>query len=53
MANNVLARRLFYRLERSTFYPGLYLVLNDGNPVARFYAGSDSEAIEIFERGDY
>lgn len=53
MTNNVLAYRLFHRLERSTFYPGRYLVLNDGNYLTYFYAGSDAEAIEKFNKGDY
>lgn len=53
MNENILARRLFYRLEKSTFYPGRYLVLNDGNYITHFYAGSDQEAIEKFNKGDY
>lgn len=51
--SNVLARRVFYSLERSTFYPGLYLVLNDRNHVASFHAASDADAIRIFETGEY
>lgn len=53
MTNNVLARHIFYRLEKSTFYQGRYLVLNDGNYVTHFYAESDAEAIDIFDKGEY
>lgn len=53
MNENILARRIFYRLEKSTFYPGRYLVLNDGNYLTHFYAGSDTEAIEKFNKGEY
>ena len=53
MNENILVRKIFYRLEKSTFYPGRYLVLNDGNYVTHFYAGSDNEAIEKFNKGDY
>ena len=48
-----LARKLFYSLEKSSFYPGEYLVLNDNNFVARFYANSEADAIRIFETGEY
>lgn len=48
-----LARRLFYSLHRSSFYPSEYLVLNDQNFIASFRAGSDLEAIRIFEKGEY
>lgn len=48
-----LARRLFYSLERDKFTPGRYLVLNDNNFIAGFYAESDEKAIEIFESGSY
>lgn len=50
---NILARRLFHRLEKSTFYPGRYLVLNDGFYLTHFYAESDAEAIEKFNKGEY
>lgn len=53
MNDNVLARRIFYRLEKSAFYPGRYLVLNDGNYITHFYAESDADAIEIFNQGEY
>ena len=53
MNNNILARRLFHRLERSSFYPGRYLILNDGNYYGHFYARSDADAIERFNSGDY
>lgn len=43
-----LARKLFLSLEKSTFYEGVYLVLNDGNFVRNIYADSDEEAIEKF-----
>lgn len=53
MNENILARRLFYRLEKDTFYKGRYLVLNDGNYLTHFWADSDDEAIEKFNKGDY
>lgn len=53
MNNNILARRLFHRLEKSTFYPGRYLILNDGNYYGHFYAESDAAAIEKFLSGEY
>lgn len=53
MNGNILARKVFYRLEKSTFYPGRYLVLNDGNYVTHFYADNDGDAIEKFNKGDY
>lgn len=43
-----LARKLFMSLEKSTFYEGVYLVLNDGNFVRNIYADSDEKAIEMF-----
>ena len=43
-----LARKLFLSLEKSTFYEGVYLVLNDGNFVKNLYADSDEEAIAKF-----
>ena len=49
----ILARRLFHRLERDTFYRGSYIVLNDGNYHARFYADSDADAIRKFQAGEY
>lgn len=49
----ILARRLFHRLERDTFSPGRYLVLNDGAFFAGFYADSDADAISKFESGVY
>ena len=49
----ILARRIFHRLERDTFTRGRYIVLNDGNFYAGFYAESDAAAIEIFDRGEY
>ena len=42
-----LARRLFLSLQKSNF-DGRYLVLNDNNYVAHFYAESDEIAIERF-----
>lgn len=48
-----LARKLFYSLERCTFYKNEYLVLNDQNFVARFRAENDADAIRIFETGEY
>lgn len=53
MIENILARKVFYRPEKSTFYPGRYLVLNDGNYITHFYAGSDQEAIVKFNKGEY
>lgn len=50
---NELARKLFYSLVRDTFYPHNYIVLNDQNYIASFRAGSDAEAIHIFETGKY
>lgn len=47
-----LARKLFYKLEKSPF-DGRYLVLNDNNYVTHFYAESDEAAIQIFETGVY
>ncbi len=49
----ILARRLFHRLERDSFSPGRYLVLNDGRYLAGFYADSDADAIRRFEKGVY
>ena len=49
----ILDRRLFHRLERDTFYKGAYVVLNDGNHYASFYANSDADAILKFRAGDY
>lgn len=43
-----LARKLFLSLEKSSFYEGVYIVLNDGNFVKNLYADSDEEAIEKF-----
>ena len=43
-----LARKLFVSLEKSAFYEGVYLVLNDGNFIRNIYADSDEEAIEKF-----
>ncbi|MCB8640003.1 MULTISPECIES: hypothetical protein [unclassified Holdemanella] len=43
-----LARKLFLSLEKSSFYEGVYIVLNDGNFVRNIYADSDEEAIEKF-----
>lgn len=43
-----LASKLFLSLEKSSFYEGVYLVLNDGNFVKNLYANSDEEAIEKF-----
>lgn len=43
-----LASKLFLSLEKSIFYEGVYLVLNDGNFVKNLYADSDEEAIEKF-----
>lgn len=48
-----LARKMFYSLEKSSFYPNEYLVLNDQNFVAYIRAESDAEAIQIFETGAY
>ena len=49
----ILARRLFHRLEPDSFTPGRYLVLNDGCFLAGFYAASDAEAVQRFEKGEY
>ena len=43
-----LARKLFWTLEKSSFYEGVYLVLNDGNFVKNLYADSDEDAIRKF-----
>lgn len=43
-----LARKLFLSLEKSSFYEGVYIVLNDENFVRNIYADSDEEAIEKF-----
>lgn len=43
-----LASKLFLSLEKSIFYEGVYLVLNDGNFVKNLYADSDEQAIEKF-----
>lgn len=48
-----LARKLFVSLERDNFYNGRYVVLNDNNYVAHFWANSDEEAIEIFENKNW
>ena len=48
-----LARKLFYSLEKSTFYHNYYIVLNDQNFIAGFYANNDADAILIFESGAY
>ncbi len=48
-----IARKLFHSLEKSSFYPNEYLVLNDQNFVACIRAESDEEAIQIFETGAY
>lgn len=53
MYKNELARKLFYSLIRDTFYKNNYIVLNDQNYIASFRAGSDAEAIQIFEKGEY
>ena len=53
MHKNELARKLFYSLERDSFYPHRYIVLSDQNYVTSFHAGSDAEAIEIFETKKY
>ena len=49
----ILARRLFHRLERDSFTPGRYLVLNDGRYFASIYAENDLEAVERFQAGEY
>lgn len=49
----ILAQYLFHRLERDTFYRGRYIVLNDGNYYAGFYADDDAAAIEYFKEGKY
>lgn len=49
----ILARRLFHRLERDTFTRGRYIILNDGHFYAGFYASSDADAINKFETGEY
>lgn len=49
----ILARRLFHRLERDTFYRRSYLVLNDGNFYARISAENDADAIRKFQAGEY
>lgn len=49
----ILARQLFHRLERDSFTRGRYIVLNDGNFLAGFYADNDADAIRIFETGEY
>jgi hypothetical protein len=53
MYKNEIARKLFYSLQRDTFYKQWYIVLRDQNLVAIFRAESDAEAIEIFNNGGY
>lgn len=49
----ILARRLFHRLEPDSFTRGRYLILNDGQYYASFYAENDAEAIQRFQNGEY
>ena len=48
----ILARLLFHRLEPG-YYPGEYIVLNDGYFLARIQAENDAAAIELFQAGKY
>lgn len=48
-----IARRLFVSLNHDTFYGEKsqhYIVLNDGNYLSEFYASTQEEAIEIFNK---
>ena len=53
MYKNEIARKLFYSLQRDTFYKHWYIVLNDQNFIASFRADSDAVAIEIFNNGGF
>lgn len=46
-------RKLFVSLHRDNKYPNHYYVLCDGNYQNDFYADNDSDAINIFRKGDY
>lgn len=48
-----LENKLFHTLWKDNFYHHHYVVTNDGNYFADFYADNDAEALQIFRNGDY
>lgn len=48
-----IERRLFVSLCRDNFKRNHYIVLNDGNYHADFYADNDDDAIRIFRAKEY